>query len=141
MQASNVEVAKKGFEEYNRSGPSGVVDLMIRLDRLHPDYLVYVHDDLPTAGTYRGVEGYTKVTTEWDEVWSSFTITPREIVEADEDRIMFVVDQQATAKGSGLTVDAEFFYVLLFKDGRFWQMHMYGDRESAERALEDAGSS
>lgn len=58
MADSNLEVSKRGFEEYNRTGPSGVIDLMIRLDRLHPDYLFHVQEGLPTAGTYHGVKGY-----------------------------------------------------------------------------------
>jgi hypothetical protein len=98
MPETNLEIARRGFEEYNRTGPSGVIDLMVRLDRLHPDYLFHVQEGLPTAGTYHGIEGYTKVTTEWNEAWSSFTIIP----------------------------------------GRFWQMRLYGDRASADEAIEVA---
>jgi ketosteroid isomerase-like protein len=139
MPDSNLALAKRGFEEYSRTGPSGVVDLMIRLDRLDPEFLFHVQEGLPTAGTYHGVEGYTKVTTEWNEAWSSFEIIPKEWIEADEDRIMVVVDQEAVARGSGVEVAAEFFYVLLFRDGRYRQMRLYGDRPSAERAMEEAG--
>jgi ketosteroid isomerase-like protein len=139
MAESNLELAKKGFEEYNRSGFMGVIDLMEELDRLDPDYLFHIQEGLPTAGTYHGVEGYKKVTTEWDEAWSSFTIEPTEYIEVDEDRILVPVRQQAVAKGSGLEVEADFFYVFIFREGRYWQMHLYYDRAAAERAIAEPG--
>jgi ketosteroid isomerase-like protein len=138
MAGSNLEPTKRGFEEYNRAGPSGVIDYMIRLDRLHPDFFFFVDDELPTAGTYRGINGYTRVTTEWEEAWSSFKIHPKEFIEVDEDRILVVVDQEAVARGSGVEVAAEFFYVLIFKDDRIEQMRLYDDRAKADSAIESA---
>jgi hypothetical protein len=78
------------------------------------------------------MDGYRKATREWFEVWSSVEIEVREVVELDGDRIMVVAHQRATAKGTGIEVEAPFHYVFCFDGDKVRQFHLYNDRSRAE---------
>ena len=137
-----IELVRRGFEVYNEAGPSAFIDYMIRVDLLHGDFLFHIQEDLPNGGDWVGIDGFNRMTELWLEAWEEFDVDPHEFMPVGEDGILIPVRQRATARGSGMEVEGEFVYVVLFRDGKVEQMHLYGDREQAERAARpDPGDS
>ena len=135
MDVTNREVVERAFEAFNRDGPQGYVDYLVEADKAHPEFTTYMQPDLPTGGTYEGVDAYLKVAGDWFESFDSFAAVPVEYVVADPDRFLIVCDQRAVAKVSGLELSAFFYYVVVFDGGRVRELHIYADRAGAERAL------
>jgi ketosteroid isomerase-like protein len=46
--------------------------------------------------------------------------------------------QRAVARGSGIEVSGEFFWLVLFRGDKIEQMHLYTDRRLAEEAAAGA---
>jgi ketosteroid isomerase-like protein len=128
-----IELARRGFEAYNQGGPPGFMDFVVREDKLHPDFVFHVQDDLPNGGYWRGVDGYEQMSRIWMEAWSEFRLLPHEFREVGHDRILVLLEQRGIARGSGMEIAGEFAYVLVFRDEKIEQIHLYTDRERAER--------
>ena len=129
-----MEVARKVFEVHNEQGPDAVIDFLVRVERIHPDFLFHVQEDLPNGGDWRGIEGYTEMARSWLEAWAEFQVEPHEFIEVTEESLLVPLMQRAVARGSGIEVAGEFFYVLIFTDGKIEQIRLYSDRGQAERA-------
>ena len=138
MAETRREIARKGFEVYNERGPDAFIDYLVGIDMIHPDFLFHVQEDLPNGGSWPGIKGYNQMTGIWLDAWAEFKIEPHEFIEASTDAILIPVRQHAVAAGSGMEVDGEFIYVMLFRDGRVSEIHLYADRAAADRAIEEA---
>jgi hypothetical protein len=131
VSPTNLELVREGFDAFQTSGSEGAIESIERRGRLHPEFLTVV-DEGPNTGIYEGMDGYRKATGEWFEVWASFEIEVRDVIELDRDRIMIVAHQRATAKGTGIEIEAPFHYVFFFEGDRLRQFHLYNDRSRAE---------
>ncbi len=134
MLEKEIDLARRGIQAYNDTGPSGFVDLLVREDAIDPDFLFHVQDDLPNGGDWPGIEGFNEMTRSWLEAWEEFKVEPHEFIEVGEDSLFISITQRAVARGSGIEVAGEFFYLLVFREGKVEQMRLYSDREQAERA-------
>ncbi len=133
MLEKEIDLARRGIQAYNDTGPSGFVDLLVREDAIDPDFLFHVQDDLPNGGDWPGIEGFNEMTRSWLEAWEEFKVEPHEFIEVGEDSLFISITQRAVARGSGIEVAGEFFYLLVFREGKVEQMRLYSDREQAER--------
>jgi len=129
-----VELARRGIEAYNRLGPSGFIDFVVREHAAHPDLLWHIQEDLPNGGDWVGFDGFEEMSRSWLEAWESFSIEPGEFIEANDDAVLVPATQRAVARGSGIEVEGQFFWVLLFRDGKIAQLHLYVDRTLAKCA-------
>lgn len=120
------------FDAYNADGPDGFIEHLERGDALHPDFLAHVQDDLPNGGDWRGVEGFNEMASTWLDAWDTFTVSPHEFDEVREGVVLVPLTQTAAARG--MEVAAEFFYLFLIRDDKLAQVHIYADRDRAERA-------
>jgi hypothetical protein len=134
MREKEIDLARRGIQAYNDTGPSGFLDLLVREDAIDPDFLFHVQDDLPNGGDWPGIEGFNEMTRSWLEAWEEFKVEPHEFIEVGEDSLLLSITQRAVARGSGIEVAGEFFYLLIFREGKVEQMRLYSDRERAERA-------
>jgi ketosteroid isomerase-like protein len=134
-----MQLVRRGFEVYNESGPSAFLDYLVAAELMHPDFLFFIQEDLPNGGEWRGVDGFGRMAASWLEAWEEFEVQPRDVAEVSEDRILVTVRQRAVARGSGLEIDGEFFYVFAFGDGRLEQIRLYRDRGAAELAAGGTG--
>ena len=101
---------------------------------IHPDFLFHIQEDLPNGGDWVGIEGYNRMTRSWLEAWDEFGIEPDEFIPVTRDGILIPVRQRARAHASGLEVEGQFIYVLLFRDEKVEQIHLYADRAQADLA-------
>ena len=117
-----VEEASKG---YGSGGLDGVVALV------HPDGHAFIQEDLPNGGRWDGPEGFAAMVREWGEAWEEFGF---EILDLEEygDRELTRVRQRGVARGSGMEIEMELYYVWGARDGRIDLWHLYIDRAQAE---------
>jgi ketosteroid isomerase-like protein len=135
---SERELVRRGFEAYNRTGPSGFMDFVVREDAVHPDVRWYIQEDLPNGGEWVGFEGFEEMSRTWLEAWASFEIEPRDYIELNESAMLIPSTQRAVARGSGIEVSGEFFWLVLFRGDKIERMHLYTDRRLAEEAAAGA---
>lgn len=105
-----VELARQGIDAYTEG------DLEAALAFLSPEIEVYSPSGTVNAGTYRGIEGFAKWTSLWNEAWERFD---RQVVrvEAIGDRhAVAVVDQTGVGRGSGISVEQTSGYVMEVDD-------------------------
>jgi ketosteroid isomerase-like protein len=129
-----VELARQGLKTYGEGGPEAFVDYLQGEDALDADFVFHVQEDLPNGGDWRGIEGFMEMSRIWLEPWEEFRIDPHEFVEVSEEALLVPVRQEGVAKGSGIEIGAEMFYVMRFREGRLSQVRLYTERELAERA-------
>lgn len=140
MSERQLELIQAGFDAYRQDGPLGLSEFMRRHDLVHPEFLVHVQEDLPNGGDWRGIEGYEEMTRVWLEAWDEFELEPHQFLSIAEGCYLVPLRQRARARGSGIEVEGEFFYVFLFDNGKIEQIRLYGDRTRAERAARRAAN-
>ena len=128
-----LELVDERADQHGTGGAEGAIDAIESIGRLDPEFITFIEEG-PTAGTYVGKEGYRKATSEWLEVWSSFEIEARKMIELNDDAILIIAHQRGTAKGAGIEIEAPFHYVMLFEGETLRQFHLYNDRARADAA-------
>jgi ketosteroid isomerase-like protein len=123
------DLLETAFAAFNRAGAPGLLPLT------HPDIEVFIQDDLPNGGRWDGHEGWLAMGRAWQEAWERFTVEPLE-VEDHGARTLIRVRQRGRARGSGIEVDGEFWYVAEVRDGRISLWHLYTDRARAEASAD-----
>ena len=108
---------------------SGDDDTLLSL--VHPGGYAFIQEDLPNGGRWDGREGFEAMLREWREAWERFGW---ELLELEEhgDRALTRVRQHGVARGSGMEIDMELYYVWGARDGKIGLWHLYVDREQAE---------
>jgi uncharacterized protein len=129
MSQENVEIARRFHEHFDMAGEPlwEVIDSEIE---------VYDHD-IPDAGIYRGLDGYTRWLTNWGETFESYAMELGRLVDAG-DRIVSLIVMRATGRGSGVSVERKDAIVSTFRDGKITRIDYYNDQA---QALEAAGLS
>jgi ketosteroid isomerase-like protein len=130
MSEENVEIVRRLFELWREGMERGDAGAMFDSEELADD--AEFHN--PPAGgisreTYRGREGWLKFQRIWTEDLEDFSVELERVIDAGGDRVVGLLLQTATGKGSGVP-----FYEL--KDGRVIRVRSY--IHPAE-ALEAAG--
>jgi ketosteroid isomerase-like protein len=122
---NNVELARAGFEAFNRGDVEGVLAL------LHPEVEVHSEGEVGEEGTYHGHEGYLRWVGVWLEAWDEFRVEWDELEEVDDSNLLVHVTQYARGKGSGLEATQAATYLFTVRDGLASRVHIYADRERA----------
>lgn len=123
------------LRSFNQGGAAGFFGFLERNDALADDFVMYIQEDLPNGGEWRGRDGFERMIEIWMEAWDEFEIHPHDPVEVGEGRYLVPVRQHVVAKGMGLELEEEFFYTVELEDGLYRRVGLYAERELAERAL------
>jgi ketosteroid isomerase-like protein len=86
--------------------------------------------------SYRGRDGFIEFMRMWTEDFDSWSMELERLIDAGEDRVVGVMRQWATGKGSRVPVELHFAIVHELEDGRVVRMRGYLDPADA---LEAAG--
>jgi uncharacterized protein len=122
----NVELARQGFEAFNRG------DMEAVLDFLHPDVEVHSVAEVGQEGTYRGRDGFLHWNGMWMDAWDTFQVELKEVEEVDSHNVLVHVEQTGRGRGSGLEVTQTVTYLFTIDDGgKATRVHIYTDREEA----------
>jgi ketosteroid isomerase-like protein len=100
---------------------------------LHADVEVYDHDILD-AGDYRGLSGFGRWLEDWASAWSEFSLDPNEYLDAG-DKVIVVLQMEATGAGSSVTVEREDAMVCKMRDQKVVRVDYYNDRSQALQSV------
>lgn len=131
MTGSHVEIARRLWEAFDRSGFRGIdgwIGLLAEDVELHPA-IVGGAD----GSTYRGHEGVRAWAREVDETLEDLHLRANEYREVGE-RVVAIGHVSARGGASGLELDVPIAWVLTIRDGRVATMHGYLDVAAALEA-------
>ena len=123
MSQENVELVRRLLAAFNER------DMSTIRSGLHPDV------ELQTiVEAQHGHAGAADWIARADSVFDSFEMTVEELIDAG-DRVVAVVHERATGRGSGLQVDQHLAQVLTIRDGRVTRIQSFTDRAEALKAV------
>jgi ketosteroid isomerase-like protein len=125
MSRQNVEVVHKGFDAYQQGDWEGVVR------DADPDIEVVQPPDFPEARSYHGHPGLVEVLRWWPSQWENFHVELTEVLDANDDRVVWVTRQRGRGKGGGVEVVGEVAFVSTFRDGKTIRIEMFQTRQEA----------
>jgi ketosteroid isomerase-like protein len=123
MSQENVEFVRRAYEQSN---PSQAHELF------HPDAVwdMSTFAGWPEEQTYRGAEGILRFHRRWVETFDRWEFEVLDVLDAGE-RVVGIIRQRGTGKGSGAAVDMTVGQVWTVRDGKFSHMQMYADPTDA----------
>jgi ketosteroid isomerase-like protein len=127
MSQENVEVVRQAFEAFERGDVSGMVK------DVDPEAIATAEAGVP--GEFHGPEGFLQALAEWTEGFDQFKATAGEFTEAS-DCVIVRVHQSAQGQGSGVPVEADFWFVVKLREGKLVRLDII---TSEKQALEAAG--
>ena len=128
MSQKNVEIVRRFYEGFNRSGRP-------ELDILDPEVVWYQPDEIGGGeGSYHGREGVLRAVGEMHATFDHFQAVPEEFIQVGGDRVVVLARHGGTGRGSGVHVDAPVGHVLRLRDGKVIEWRAYLDRGEALKA-------
>jgi ketosteroid isomerase-like protein len=126
MSQENIEVARRFHDHFDRTGEPlwEVVDSEIE-----------IHDhDIPDAGAYHGLAGYTKWLTNWGETFESYGMELERLVDAG-DQVVSLIVMRVTGRISRVSVERQDAIVSTFQAGKITRIDYYNDQAQALAAV------
>ena len=127
-ESPNMALARQWVDAFNR----GDIDAMVATSA--SDFRLHEWPDAPGAQSYQGQDAIRQGIETWFESWEWMTVEIEDTLEAG-DRILVQLHQRAAGKGSTAEVEIRTYNVYSFKDGKLRELHLFTDRESADRVL------
>jgi ketosteroid isomerase-like protein len=132
MSEENVEIARRGYEAFQRDGLDGLMPFLDEeIEWRNPE-------DSPIAGVWHGHTGVREWFKQASEAFGEMTFMPDEFREVSESRVLVLLHFGFTGTDSGMHMDVPFAHLVDMKAGRVTALRMYTDRN---KALEAAGLS
>jgi ketosteroid isomerase-like protein len=126
MSEENVELVRRGYEHFARTG--------------EPDASVYSPDvewhsavEDPYAEPFHGVDGVRRLIQEVRDAMDDFRTEPFEYLDGGDFVVAGLV-HRGRGKGSAAEVEMREWNVFLVRGGKIQSVHEYSDREAALRA-------
>ncbi|MEK6252718.1 MAG: nuclear transport factor 2 family protein [Actinomycetota bacterium] len=140
MSQENVEVVRKGFDDFN-AFMRGELTREALAESLDSQHEWHWHDDRMMPDAPQHLRGAQKAIEYWAQyriAWVDLTTEPLEFIEAPDDRVLTLTRQSGRGRDSGLPIEIHYFNVFSIRDGKVWKVELF--RHRAE-ALEAAGLS
>jgi ketosteroid isomerase-like protein len=136
MSQENVEIVRRGFEEFEAGLARGNLGAIFDSGTFAPD-AEWIPDYAPgLRSVYRGREEFVEFMRTWSEDFEDWSLRPERLIDAGDDRVVILVHQQATGKGSGVQVELHMAFVYELEEGRVIRARTFIDPAVA---LEAAG--
>lgn len=130
MSQENVEILRRGYEHYNRTGEADY-------SLLDPDVVYDVSRRTFDPHIYHGHDGVREFTARMREQWATMRLEPREFVPTG-DQVVVSVRLVGIGRGSGVETTANAAHLWTFQRGKVVRQTTY---QTMEEALEAAGLS
>jgi hypothetical protein len=91
-----------------------------------------------TRWTVRGVDGFVSMWTEWLSAWDSWTVSPHDFIDVDEERVLVLFEMRGRPKGQTAEIPVEGGNLLTFRNQKLTRLELFLNRGEA---LEAAGLS
>jgi ketosteroid isomerase-like protein len=128
MSQQNFEVVRRGLQAFERG------DIPTMLADLHPGLITHRAPPQPDSGTWSGPEGVLEALADWTEGFDQFTMTVSEVIDANEEQVIACTHQTAVGHQSLTPVEADFWLLFTFRDGKVGRIDIYARREHAFEA-------
>jgi ketosteroid isomerase-like protein len=133
MSEENFEIAKPGWEAWQRGGLDALAEI------LDPEIVWDVSHFRDWPGTrYVGIEGVQDLLADFLAILDGYEVGVDETLAAPGDRVVSLAWQRGKGRHSGLEVYLEFAVIFTLRHGKIIRLATYDDREAA---LEAAGLS
>jgi ketosteroid isomerase-like protein len=129
-QRENIEIARAGYEAFQRSDVATVLELT------DPEVEIFLPPTLPNSGTFHGHEGYMTWLGQWLEAWDDFKIEVRGMEAVGQRHVVTAIHQSGIGRGSGIPVQMDVAYMLDIRGGKVAALQMYLDRAEAVAVAE-----
>ena len=133
MSRENVELVRKGYEHFARTG--------------EPDESIYSGDlewhsaaEDPGAEVAHGVDGLRQLIQDVQETMDDFRTEPFEFLDGD-DRVVAGLIHRGRVRGSSAEVEMREWNVFVIEAGKIKSVHEYADRDEALRVAGLTGPS
>jgi ketosteroid isomerase-like protein len=130
MSQENVEIVRRSYELVNDG-----LDILPR-EFMDPDYEFDARDVVPSYGVIRGYEAVRAALREYWQTFEGFSLEFKEVVHADEERVVTAVRDGGRIKGSDAEIWNDLFHVWTFRDGKILRVSSHNEKS---RALKAAG--
>ncbi len=129
-QARNVELVRKGVEEFRAGQIEGLLALV------RDDLEIYLPQHLPNSGTYRGHDGFMTWLGRWLDAWEDFAVEIADAKPVGERHVVAMVHQTGRGKGSGVPVEMVVAYLWEVREDRIIALHLYETQAEAVQVAE-----
>jgi ketosteroid isomerase-like protein len=130
MFEDNVDLVRTNLEEFAQTGrPTPQMSDEFVWD-------VSNYEGWPDRAVYEGIDEFKGFFAGWMEPFDAWTVEIEDIRAAGDDRVVVIMVQHGTLKGSTAKVDMRYGAVYTVQDGMIVRVDVYGP---AERALEAVG--
>jgi ketosteroid isomerase-like protein len=126
MSQKNVDVVRRIFAEI-----SGNLDVPAEL--FEPDFEMDM-SEIADIGIHRGLAPAREVFREYATTFDDFHVELRDVIHADEERVVVALRDGGRLKGSSAEVWNDYFDVWSFRGGKVAGMSAHTDRTRALRA-------
>lgn len=135
MSQESVEVVRR---EYQRINTDYKVEYEGKREPFDPDYEFDATDVAAGMGVIRGYNAVQDALHDYWDMFEGFHIELKEVLHADENRVVTAVRDGGRMKGSDAEVWNDLFHVWTFRAGKVARVSAHNDKS---RALEAAGLS
>jgi ketosteroid isomerase-like protein len=122
MAPENVEIVRRTFAAYDAGDIEGMFAYT------DPEIVIYRAD--PDGRTFHGPEGFLQALMEWVEPFAEFRATLGEVIDAG-DKAVACVRQEAVGEQSRARIEADFWFVYTFGDGKVTRLDMFAGKAPA----------
>ena len=126
MASADADRLRRAYERFN----AGSVDWSMFDPAVRNDHTSGLFLD----GVFYGTEGVRAAFQEIASDWDDLQFEPEEVIDLG-DRYLVLLHMRARVRGSDAQLDAQVAHVWEFRDGRVVKWDVYGDRESARKAI------
>ena len=130
MSQENVEIIRRGYEHYNRTGE-------VDFTTLDPEIIYDVSRRTFDPGVYQGHEGVREFTSLIRQQWATMRIEPEEF-HAAGDQVVVSVRLVGVGRESGVETTAHAAHLWTLRDGKIVRQAVY---QTFREAVEAAGLS
>jgi ketosteroid isomerase-like protein len=127
VSQENVEVVRMMVEAFNSDDPRPA------LACFHPD--VEFNSVFVEGKTYVGLDGMREYTRDLDAAWVDWHSEDNGLMDAAEDRVVWLYRIVGRGKGSGVPIDQPVAIVWTLREGLIWRGQAYLDHADALKAV------
>jgi len=138
MSEENVEIVRRIYETVRNCLERGDPGAWFDLPTVAPDYEWVIGFSIEGQTVWRGREGYVDFVSAWTESFDEWSFEVEQLVDAGDDRVVALLQQRATGKGSGAQVEWSMGQIVFLEQGRAIRTVSY---QEPSEALEAAGLS
>jgi ketosteroid isomerase-like protein len=136
MSQENIELARRGFEAFNRTFTEEAPDLYEILD---PEVEWVPMSALLMRTRYHGHDGVRQWVEEMRRDWTTFEVRPERYVDVGDDRVLALGSWRAKGRGGDVLLDfPQAAWLVQYRKRRLVRLQTFTDRK---QALEAAGLS